>query len=168
MSIVQSSDFTGEYKISTDKFSNLTAYIDKFEKFYLVRLLGADLYDLFIADLTVSTPQVPQTSPYTEIYAPFHTDDNGCLRISEGMVKMLVQFIYFHYLRDNLNKKTTSGVVQNMNENSTEKGYTGFNLVQSYNEGVENYQEIEWYICDNETDDYPTYNGVTLDYTSGI
>jgi hypothetical protein len=168
MSILQTSDFTSQYKVSKDCFTDLQSYIDKYEKHYLLRLLGADLYGLFIADLTVPTPQVPQTAIYISLFDAFEIDDdNDCLRISEGIKVMLTQFVYFQFLRDQPNKKKIGGVYRTEIETGTNLGYDGYNLVEAYNQGVKNYKEIQWFICDNDTD-YPTENSQPIEYTSGI
>lgn len=170
MSILVTSDFsTGEFRIPKDCFSDLQTYIDRYEKFYLVRLLGAELYDLFIADLTaLPSPQVPQSAIYLAIFNPFQIDDtNDCLRISEGIKEMLIEFVYFHFMRDIGVKKKIGGVYMTQIETGTNIGYNGFNLVEGYNKGVKNYKEIQWYICEYDTD-YPTENMQLLEYTSGI
>lgn len=167
MSIIQTSDFKGEYKIAQDCYSDLSDYIIKYEKKYLLMLFGAELYDLFIADLTVTTPQVPQTQRFIDIFNEFQTTDNGCLVYSEGIKKMLIQFVYFHITRDIPNAKTTQGTVRMANENSTNNPYNGFNLVESFNEAVANSRAIQWYICDNK-EDYPEEESQLIDYINGI
>lgn len=167
MSIVQTSDFTGEYAIAEDCFTDLSPYITKYEEFYLVRMLGAELYKLFIADLTVTTPQVPQTQRFIDIFDPFQIDDDSWVKVSEGIKTMLVQFIYFHFLRDQPNKNTTGGTIRTVSSLGENLGYDGFNLIQAYNEGVKNYHAIQWFICDNE-EDYEEENIQPLSFTSGI
>ena len=167
MSIIQISDFKGEYKIATDCFSDLSDYITTYEKYYLVRLLGADLYNLFIADLTPTTPQIPQTARFLNIFNPFDIDKDNSLYTSEGIKQTLIQLIYFHITRDIPNAKTASGTVRMANESSENNPYNGFNLTESYNKGIENYTTITWYICDNDQD-YPEYNGIHLTFSSGI
>ena len=167
--ITQTSDFIGEYRVNSSCFDALQLYIDKYEPYYLVRLLGADLKALFYADLTPTTPQAPQTSPYTDIFNPFEIDTNDCLYISEGIKQMLVQLIYFHYTREQGHKNTQSGTVNVNAENSVKA--LSFNDIKAYNEGISNYQIIQWYICDNPIDSTildDDYNGVNLYFTSGI
>lgn len=166
MSIIRATDFTGEYKIATDVYNSIDTYITKYEKNILLHLLGADLYDLFIADLTAPTPQTPQTAIYTAIFNPFQLDDGGLIVISEGIKTMLIQYIYFFILRDNLNIKTPTGTVNMQNENSTAAKFTGFNLEESYNDSIDNFDAIQWFINDNLTD-YPDYNGQHLSYIGG-
>lgn len=168
MAIVQTSDFaSGQYSIPNDKFSQLGNYITKFEKHYLLKLLGNSLYDLFIADLILATPQVPQTALYTAIFNEFHIEMEGVNNSSEGIKEMLKQFIYFHFMRDAVYKKTTFGVTTGTAENATQSAYQGFNLVESYNQGVDNSMAIQWYIQDNMAN-YPTFLGDFIEYSSGI
>ena len=60
MSIVVKTDFKGEYNVAKTCYDQLETFIEKYEKKYLTRLLGAELYTLFKDDLTTGTPQVPQ------------------------------------------------------------------------------------------------------------
>jgi hypothetical protein len=167
MALVLTSDFTGEYHISETCYTELETYITKYEKYYLLMLLGADLYDLFISDLDASTPQVPQTAIYLSIFNEFYIDDNSCLYVSDGIKVMLIQFIYWKYNRDNAFSNTTVGFKRTIGENSDNLGYNGDKMIEVYNDGTTNHNAIEWYICDNDTD-YPLYNGVHLGFTSGI
>lgn len=165
MAITQTSDFINEYKIGKNCFNEqeLEAYIVTYEKFYLLRMLGAELYDLFIADLTATTPQVPQTQRFIDIFDPFEIDDHGCIDISEGIKIMLIQFIYFHYLRDGHKFSTTIGIVQP--DPSIASQTPIFNLIEMFNKGVINYCEIQDFILDN-SDDYPEENGQPLQKAS--
>ena len=162
--IIQLSDFTGEYKLPDNKYFDKQLYLDKYEKEYLVNCLGAELYKLFIADLVGG---VPQSQTYLDIYNEFQEDNNNCVRQSEGMVKALVQVVYFYIIRDLAVSKTNTGVVFNDNETAKGPFYSGYNIVESYNEGIKNLREIQWYICDNSTN-YPDYNGQYLSYNAGL
>ncbi len=153
----------GEYIVPQNCFDNIQPYIDKYEKHYLLRLLGADLYDLFIADLVSGVPVDPI---YLSLFNEFRIDETGCIRISEGIKQMLIQFCYFHIIRDLGVKKGIGGVGKYKNEVS-EVGYNGFNIVEAYNEGVDNWRAIQWFICENDAD-YPEYNGEFIKYASGI
>ncbi len=161
--ILKVTDFTGEYYIAQDCYTDLTDYIVKYERYYLLRLFGAELYKLFIADLVDG---IPQTSRFIDIYQPFALDDDHCLRDSEGIKAMLKEFVYYHILLEQPNIKTTTGTVKMQNENSSMSTYD-FNIIEAYNKGVENYKTIQWFICDRD-EDYPEENMQLLDYTSGI
>lgn len=167
MSILKSTDFKGEYSVSLDAYSELQTYIDKYEKFYLLRMLGGDLYTLFNVDLTAVTPQVPSAPIYNSLFNSFEMDDEGCLLISEGIKQMLVQLVYYHFIMEGEYSKTKSGVQRGVSENSNALAYIGFNLIDAYNAGIKNIKSIQRFIVINSTD-YPTYKGIWFDYSSGI
>lgn len=166
MSIVVKTDFVGEYNVSKTNYDHLDTYIEKYEKHYLIKLLGGQLYGLFIADLTITDPQIPQTTRFINLFNAFYEDYDEQLIISEGIRKMLVQFIYFHYVRELQTENSASGTVTNSVELGVNAKYKG-NIVTAYNQGVKNAQAIQWYICKNEAD-YPEENIQEIDYTSGI
>ena len=163
--IIQIADFAGtQYSLPEQKYISYQNYLDKYEKRFLVNLLGADLYDLFIADLVSG---VPQTQRFIDIYDAFAIDDNNSVRYSEGMKVAALQYVYFYAVRDLSVKKTNTGVVFNNNEVSTGPFYSGYNIVEAYNEAIKNAKEIQWYICDND-EVYPEENVQLFKYISGI
>ena len=83
------------------------------------------------------------------------------------MKKMLLGMIYFLYVRDAA-VNTKMGSVINVAENSREAKGEERGLTQRYNKAISTYDAIQWCICDNDTDDYPTYNGQHKEFTSGI
>lgn len=168
MSILRTSDFnTGEYAIASNLYTQLDSYIIKYEREYLLRLLGSELYDLFIANLTGTTPQVPQAVIYLSIFNEFHREINGINVNCEGMKEMLKQFIYFHFMRESVYKKSTFGITTEQAENATNNIYQGFNLIQAYNKGVSNAFAIQIFIEEKQTD-YPKYLGDFFQFQSGI
>ena len=163
--IIQIADFAGtQYSLPEQKYISYQNYLDKYEKEFLVNLLGAELYDLFISDLVSG---VPQTQRFIDIYNAFTVDDNNCIRYSEGMKVATLQYVYFYAVRDLSVKKTNTGVVFNNNEVSTGPFYSGYNIVEAYNEAIKNAKEIQWYICDND-EVYPEENVQLFKYISGI
>ena len=166
MSIVKKQDFTGVHSVAQNKYTDMGAYIEKYEKHYLLRLLGADLYNAFIADLS-GDPGVPVSARFLDIFNPFCYDDGSCVRQSEGIKKMLIQFIYFHYVRDTEFQHTTQGVIRSNTEASTPLAYTGYDLIECYNSGVENYHQIQCFIDDNFST-YPEENMQFLGFISSI
>jgi len=171
MAILQESDFLNNpvYDIARTKQSlkELPALIDDVEKNELQQLLGCELYELFIADLTANTPQTPQNSPYTEIFDPFCKNDYSCgPLVSKGIKDMLMAFVYFQWHSYNLNKSVAGGVVRVDAENSEQVTGNGFNIYVKQNRGIATYQAIQQYICEN-LNTYPTYDGITKN-NSGI
>jgi hypothetical protein len=157
MSLVLNTDFVGEWKISQKCADELDAYILRYEKIYLVQLLGKELYDLFIADLDAGTPQQPTTQRFIDIYNSFEQDESNCIVVSEGMRLMLIQLIYFHFVRDQAYFNSPVGTVHAKVSASSDPGYNGYNLTSSYNRGIENYRSIQWKILD-ESATYPEEN----------
>ena len=163
--IIQIADFAGtEYSLPEQQYISYQDYLDKYDKKFLVNLLGSELYDLFISDLVSG---VPQTQRFIDIYNAFAIDDNNCVRYSEGMKVAALQYVYFYAVRDLAVKKTNTGVVFNNNEVSEGPVYSGYNIVEAYNEAIKNAKEIQWYICDNQTD-YPEENVQPFTFNSGI
>ena len=172
MAILQPSDFTENptYKIALTLQADceLEEMITDIEEDTLQLLLGCDLYNLFIADLTASTPQVPQTQIYLDIFDKFCIDDELCgIQKSRGMKDLLMSMVYFNWHRYNLNKSVSTGMVRGDSENSNLVSPEAFGTYDKYNRGVDSYRAIQQYICDNSTD-YPTFNGNRLNYTSAI
>lgn len=151
-------DFNGHYDISIDTFSadDLEVYIKKLEPTVLKRLLGVELYSLFVADLDANN--VPQTQIYKDIYEAFSLDYKGCIISSNGMLDVLKGFIYYDYMRDSQFTSVITGKVKSEFANSEKAGFIEFGLHERYNLAVQNATAIQWYICQHK-DNYPTYNG---------
>ena len=165
--IIQITDFDGgEYAVPQNCYdeSGFQAYLDKYEKKYLIELLGCELYGLFIADLVAG---VPATQIYLDLFNDFCKDNCNSIIKSEGMKAMLIQLVYFYLVRDLPVKKSSTGVGFNVNEVTKGPTYSGFNIVEAFNEGVVNYAAIQWYIRDNSSD-YPDETRQSLGFISGI
>ncbi len=148
----------GKYELHAGMYEQpkINAYIDKYEKRYLIKLLGVELYNLFVADLVAN---VPQDAKYLKLYNPFEYDNFNCyIVISEGMVEMIKGFVYFLYLKDQTNQVAVSGNVQPIGENSLNVSTLNSMIYTRYNESVTTYKAIQRYICDNSSD-YLKYNG---------
>jgi len=161
MSIVLNSDFVGKYELTLSDFTEplIDSYIEKYEKEYLIKMLGKTLYDLFIADLVNG---VPQTTIYESIFEPLYVDLFCGFQESNGIKEMLLGFIYYHYTLDAQQMQTSTGVTSPKGENSE-----GVNLnsitISRFNENVQSYKTIQSYIQQNSSD-YPTFNGKELKY----
>ena len=173
--LLTTDDFINKWELSTGMYdtSKLTSYIIKYEERYLVHLLGAKLYDEFIADLT-GVPQYPQSPNFIKILNPFNMDLSsltqfyssplsGVNRIleSDGILDMLKGFIYWEYARDLLNQQTPYGGVKQMSENSIVVDTPHSLMWERYNEAIRTYQAIQEYIYMNQS---PTL-GQIVSYT---
>lgn len=157
--LITTQDFTGKYKIAQNSFSELDAYINRYEAKYLIDLLGAELYKLFKNDINSGTKQ-PNTPIYKTIYDPILEDVNGCIINSDGLKNMILGFVYFEYLRDEKFKSTVSGKVVNSSEISRESTFDESNVYSRYNESIATYNTIRYYIS-LHLEDYPLFNGVS-------
>ena len=145
---------SGKYELHTGIYdvARLQAYIEKYEKRYLVNLLGVKLYEDFIAN---------QTNPeFVFIYDPFEFDYSRCVIISEGMKDMLSGFIYFEYLKDLTNQITPSGNVRPIGENSADVSTLYTMMYNRYNESIRTYKAIQTFICVGKEFVYNDFNGV--------
>jgi len=139
--------------------TKIQAYIDKYERQYLVKLLGVDLFNLFVADLVAG---VPQLAIYLKIYNPFEYDNVNCyVYISEGMIDMIKGFVYYQYLKDLTNTVAVSGNVRPLGENSENVSTLNSMIYTRYNDSVRTYKTIQKYICDFNSD-YLQYNGIGI------
>ena len=162
--VITLNDFdSGRMKIPRTPWQaiDLHSYIDEQEEETLIRLLGLDLYVLFLADLD---PQgVPQTARFLDIYNSFVLSDdcNNCR--SRGMVHLLKGITFFHIQRDQPVKATTTGPKRKKGENSENMDMSSFDIFTRYNNSVDDYFCIRQKIC-NEIDLYPEFKGVELEY----
>jgi hypothetical protein len=151
----------GKYELHSGMYeaSKIQAYIDKYERQYLVKLLGVELFKLFEADLVAG---VPQDAKYLALYNSFEYDEVNCgIYISEGMVEMVKGFVYYQYLKDMTNVVAVSGNVRQMGENSENVSTLNTMIYTRYNDSVRTYKAIQKFICDNNSD-YLDFNGIKI------
>lgn len=166
MAILQISDFAnGKYVIPVNPMqdTDLQTYINDVEKTYLLQMFGKELYDLFIADLTGS-PSVPQSARFIKIFNAFDDQTNDVLTSSDGMKEMLKGFVYYIYLRDLVNRASTTGLKKVMSENSTNVNPNWYDLNRRYNEAVQTYNVIQNYMDLIDPNNYTEFKGVILNY----
>lgn len=162
MSIVAKEDFTGEYSIAQTLTDHLDLFILKYEKQYLIKMLGATMYASFISDLSVSTPQAPITASNLLYFNSFAYDEDNIIITSEGIRSILVKFIYFEYIRETQLVNTSNGTSSNAIELGVNASYKN-NILKAYNNAIEEVKAVQWYIYDNESV-YPDFNGQTFNY----
>lgn len=144
-------DFINKFELSRGMFvtNKFTSYIERYEKQYLVNLMGSDLYDQFMSDLDPN--DMPQSPNFWAIYSPFDEDWNHRILESRGIIDMLKGFIYFEYSKDLINQQTPFGNVDPKSENS-EVSSTVYNMMYNrYNESVKTYTNIQMYIHKHRT-----------------
>jgi hypothetical protein len=158
---IHPSDFTsGKYKlhVGTYTINDLQEYLDKYETRYLVELLGADLYNQFIADVTLGGG-VPTEARFIKIFNPFTEDYSWTILISVGILEMLKGFMYYEYIKDQIVQMTPIGVVTPSGENSRNSNTLYTQIYTRYNDAARTYKTIQEYIRNN-SGDYDEFNGV--------
>jgi len=165
-------DFINKFELSTGMFTmnKLIAYIERYEKEYLVSLLGVDLYNEFMTDLNMGLPQSPN---FDALYNAINEDWNHTIITSRGIIDMLTGFVYFEYAKDLINQQTPFGNVNPKSENS-EVASTVYNMMYNrYNESVKSYTNIQKYIYKHRGADTGQLVSITMttpgtNITSGV
>jgi len=150
-------DFIGKYESAVNDFTQakILLYIQKYEKHYALKLLGVDLYNLWVVN-----PLIP---PFDAITNPFVFQSScGTIHESIGIKDMLTGFIYFHLVNDIRSQQTLGGSVSKANENSMQNTSIQSGAWERFNSSVYTYEAIQAFICEHLTD-YPTFKGVEQD-----
>lgn len=161
MIILQLSDFSdpGKFSLHSGMYTqnDIQAYIDKYEKRYIVQLLGADLGAEFIADVQLGSG-TPTEQRFIDIFEPFDRDEGHQLLSSDGMKEMLMGFVYYEYLKDQVSTVTAVGMLTPKGENSEPVNSLYTQLYTRYNDACRSYKSIQKYIWRTMTD-YTGFNG---------
>jgi len=160
--IVQTSDFTGEYFIAQGKYADLSSQIERTEKVWLAKLLGAELSKLFIADIQLD--HEPDETRFVTIFDEFVEDYGSEVVQSSGIKEMLKGLIYYEYVPKTNVMHTQTGLVSSLNENSTPQTEArGAQFIMNhYYKAIKTYNAIQWYIEQHKSD-YPEYNGIPVE-----
>jgi hypothetical protein len=148
------SDFTGKHKVAQDCYSQLQAYINKYEPIYLINLLGSDLYKALKEDYNEDERKC------TEERLQFILDSNYTGPVYEGLIETLKGFIFFEYVRENRFKITETGIHVNTSDSSRQVAFSEFPLFRFYNDAIHNYKAIQYYLK-AQKDIYPDFSGVS-------
>ena len=167
--ILKTDDFEyGRFKIPLDPTSEVNdfpQYLDRVEAEYLPQLFGVELYDLFVIDWNTAPVGEPTDPRFIFIYNAFdYQDDTHGLLQSEGIKEMLQGFVYFLYVRDNITRITTEGLKETTGSNSINVSGTRHDLVSRWNEAVENWKIIQYYMDQVDPDLYPEFKGIEQRY----
>lgn len=170
MSIVKVSDFVGFHNVvKIDNADIIQAYIDRYEKKYLAKLMGIVQRDLLIADLDLITG-LPESEKYTYIFGEFDVHDCCCDRIlmSSGLKDMLLGFIYFQFVSDGMVQiSELGGVIVQKAENASIGSLPPSQTYKRYNESVESAKAIQYRFSDG-TFEYADYHTSKFLYSSGL
>lgn len=159
--LIDREDFVGKHKLTKTIDSSLESCITDHESSYLIKLLGLELYNLFIADLT---SQVPVTQRFLDIFNKIEIQE-PCLMINTGMKNMLLGFLWFEYARENKYIHTGTGVQHASTNDSETPDFTNELAYKQYNDAVRGYKVIQQYILKNSST-YPEFKGINLELAS--
>ena len=153
--------------VQQDKYTVVTLqkYLDELEDGYLIQLLGATLFSEFKTDFSI-IGTVPTEQRFLDIWNAFNTDNNSEIKTSLGIKKMLVGFIAFEFLRDEMVKKTIGGLVQNEQVNAVVASFQSSDLLTLHNRSVNTHNAIQWLI-DEDLTLYEGFNGVSMGISIG-
>ena len=166
---VQASDFSvGELKLARGQFSepDLQNTIDRLEPSILKDLLGCDLYDLFTTDWDPVTKTF-STARFTDLYNAFCEDDNCGQVRSKGMKEMLKYFVWYEYISEQAFQNRVTGERKQDAENSTRAKFDEFAPFTKYNEAIDTYWAIQWFMCENSST-YPEENSLKKEKVSWL
>lgn len=170
--------FSIPVSVARETEADLQVYINRFEKYYIVKLLGATLGELFIADLANASQEDRfvviedefyldnPNSCYSDYFGYYYTE--GSVIISRGMADMLKGFIFYEYVSANQAKLSQNGVTVSVDEGGTiQSPQNGYRFAEKkFNECLQTFRAIQWYIrqyAPSNTDyEYPEFNGTFL------
>lgn len=155
--IINKPDFVGKFSVGKTNYDSLDAYILRYEEFFLIELLGVELFKLFKTAYT-GDPTLVATPIYKTIFDVIRIDEVGCAPFqNNGMKSMILGMVWFAYVKEFDIKMTSSGAVIDASEVSSvaDKSF----MYQRYNECIKDQNVIHWYI-DKNIAVYPLFNGI--------
>ena len=161
MIILQITDFeVGKFAVHRGMYStpDFQSYIDKYEKRYILELLGANLGNEFIDDVQAGGGGIPTEQRFVDILEPIEFDYGMELIVSDGIKEMLKGFVYYEYLKDQVTQATANGLLTQKSENSESVSGLFTQLYTRYNDACRSYKGIQRYIL-TKRGDYSGFNG---------
>jgi hypothetical protein len=153
----------------------LTYFIAKYEKNFLRDLLGYALYKDFMAAFNASNtaPSIPLAAQWDAILNGIEfTDQHQVLRKWTGLLgstengeielSVIAQYVYYHFIRQQMSFTTGNGEVKNTLENATNVTASR-KLIAVWNDMVESTANLITYLYLNPVT-YPEYVNYRLPY----
>ena len=144
--ITTKSDYTGYYLVP-NKDKSLEPFIDKWESFYIEKLLNAVYLQLIKTQNLNDLPQKIQDVINGTIYTNT-TNDNKVSVSTEGLKEALKGFVYFRFNRSDFSP-TTGGNTNQISANSVRQGHTqnGLQSLDRFNASVRIWKKLREFIC---------------------
>jgi len=118
MSLIDKTYFVHEINIPDSDYTDLTAYITRYEKEILMKLLGYELYTLVAAYDSETSPQrikdIVEGKEYT--VSDVTIKWNGLKNTDK--VSLIAYYVFYNYLKNKTTTTSTLGEVRSTSENS--------------------------------------------------
>ena len=119
--LIDNSYFTGEINLPgellTGSFATMDSYIEKYEKDFLIKLLGYTTYKDFLANPSTYAGLI-NGAEYTMQYNGLKTVRwNGL--VNDDLISPIAYYVYYHFMRDLATSTATVGVTMANSENSS-------------------------------------------------
>lgn len=159
------SDFVLRYNVAKDSPSVqvVQSYIDLYEQAYIYKVLGVDLGDAVIDYIANPTPADPVLDKIIDILA--WQDNCGTLYESQGLKKILLGFVYWHYVTESrVQPSITGGAAVQTVETGTLAAPSA-EVFSRFNDSARWAKAVQYYCLENAAD-YPTFKGqkILLNY----
>ena len=155
MALIDSTYFTNDINLNIGAYSDLTQYIDKFEKEVLMGLLGYTLYSEMMADYA-ALPGTPLPEKWDRLINGYTYDYNGVTIRWNGLINsdkasFIAYYVYCQYLKAKQFTPAQAGTVQPKNENSIVVDGIA-NHTAAWNRFVDGYYNCWQFLFQYETD----------------
>lgn len=162
MSIINASYFVGELNIpntnNAGALERINFFISKYEKEYLMKVLGVGCYNDFIEALNAD----PVIEPWLSLKnGKDFTNQQGILIHYFGLANddkksPLANYVYYHYQRDAYTQTAGVGEVQSKAENATVVT-PAYKMESAWNDMIKQTQVLIEFLYVNNAD-YPKFN----------
>jgi len=144
MSLLLTSDFTGNYRVPETKgdwTSDFAAVIIDVEEETFRKLLGDSLYTSYLTDSTLQK--------WVDLVDGNTYEYDSTTYINSGLKKALLGITYFHWAKDAWLKLHDTGFKVDKSENSKKsmQGFTNGKLYDRYRRGAGFYREVGDFVC---------------------
>lgn len=157
MSIIATTDFKLNQSLPLDKVSVvLQQYIDKYEPKILTRVLGYQLYKEFKAAIDAGAPI---DAKWTNLRDGTEYTYSSELRYFDGLKQLIVNYVYFKFIKEQSQFNTGVGI-KSINTENSQNTDASFKQVFAFNELVDiNCQLYEFITAKNDetADTYENY-----------
>jgi hypothetical protein len=139
--------FVGEFEYPTNQFDDVDRHIERISRNILTKLLGADLYNLFIDEgYTEDTGNIYYKLRVGETI----TKENGDTFNYDGLTEMMLYFV-LSALQERYYINVSGGMVREQFNNADQISPTAIisNANSNYNKGVSDYYEAKAYLYEN-------------------